>query len=240
MARVCAGWHVATPVIVRDDLVSTDLLGDYLSVSLATAKIVLTGTAGQDRADVIPIDKGIVLVVADGAGGMGGGAEAAEHVIEAVRHTFTTSLSVGDAVHVLRAVDRDLASKGGGQTTAVVVMVSPLLILGASVGDSGAWLVRERGVIDLTRNQTRKPLLGSGSAVPVSFRRDEALDGTLIVASDGLFKYGKSERLCEAARNPQLEIVPASLVDAVRLPSGNLQDDVAIIACRPIKQDSRA
>jgi serine/threonine protein phosphatase PrpC len=206
-------------------------------VAFDTAKLVLTGTAGQDRADVIPTNDGVVLVVADGAGGMGGGAEAAEHVIEAVRRALATFGTLGDPVSVLRAVDRDLAARSSGQTTAVVVTASSSSIIGASVGDSSAWLVGENGFIDLTRDQTRKPLVGSGSAVPVAFRHAEAFRGTLIVASDGLFKYAKQERLCAAAQNPELEAVPASLVDAVRLPSGNLQDDVAVIVCRVNDQD---
>ena len=42
-------------------------------------------------------------------------------------------------------------------------------ILGASVGDSGAWLVAPDGVLDLTAHQRRKPFPGTGMAVPVPF-----------------------------------------------------------------------
>jgi len=46
--------------------------------------VVGESRACQDRASVLPIEGGVVVVVADGAGGRGGGAQAAEAVIEAV------------------------------------------------------------------------------------------------------------------------------------------------------------
>src|SRR5262249_7289847 len=99
---------------------------------------------------------------------------------------------------------------------------------GASVGDSGAWLIDP--FVDLTSAQKRKPLIGSGRACPVPFASPFA--GTLLLASDGLFKYAAQSRIRQLAAHPELERIPEMLVDAVRLPSGNLQDDVAVMICR--------
>jgi hypothetical protein len=56
--------------------------------------------------------------------------------------------------------------RSGGQCTAVVVEISEGRLVGASVGDSGAWLLTGKAIIDLTENQHRKPLLGSDEAMP--------------------------------------------------------------------------
>jgi hypothetical protein len=96
------------------------------------------------------------------------------------------------------------------------------------VGDSEAWLI-EDGVV-LTEGQQRKPLLGTGAAKPVAF--EAKLAGTLLVASDGLFKYARKADILAHARLERLDDAIHALTDAVRLPSGQLQDDVAIVACR--------
>jgi hypothetical protein len=71
---------------------------------------------------------------------------------------------------LLRCIDdapaRDPAT---GETAAVVASVSTEGILGANVGDSGAWRIAPGGVPDLTTHQLRKPLLRAEMAVPVPF-----------------------------------------------------------------------
>jgi len=76
----------------------------------------------------------------------------------------------------------------GGQCTAVVVEISEGRVFGASVGDSGAWMLPGKAIVDLTENQNRKPLLGSDEASPMGFGPIE-ISGRLLIASDGLFKY---------------------------------------------------
>jgi len=100
--------------------------------------------------------------------------------------------------------------------------------MGASVGDSGAWLLTPPDFVDLTEDQNRKPLLGSGLAKPVAFG-PYSISGRLLVASDGLFKYVACERIRELATTLPLASTAGALVDAARLPSGALQDDVAVI-----------
>ncbi|MFH0900068.1 MAG: hypothetical protein V2A73_05510 [Pseudomonadota bacterium] len=103
-------------------------------------------------------------------------------------------------------------------------------IRGASVGDYVAWMVARNGYRDLIERQQHKPLLGSGKAIPVPFA--STLDGTLLLATDGLHKYAAPTRICDAARSPDLDEIPTRLVDLVRLRSGGLQDDVALVVCR--------
>lgn len=94
-------------------------------------------------------------------------------------------------------------------------------------------------VIDLTGRQRRKPLLGSGAAVPVGFSATWTAGfsttwtpGTLLIATDGLFKYAPARRVAEIARGADLAAAAEALVEQVRLPSGGLQDDVAVVLCR--------
>jgi PPM family protein phosphatase len=190
---------------------------------------------GEDRAEVMTLGDVTVLVMADGAGGRPGGAQAAETVIRVVRESLAGTPRCYDPrfwCGVLRKADDMILGDGyGGETTAVVLALCGPSIVGASVGDSGAWQITEAACYDLTARQQRKPCLGTGVAAPMSFVRSGA-GGTLLVASDGLFKYTGPEAICNVARGTDLESVAKNLVDLVRLPSGRLQDDVAVLLCR--------
>ena len=83
-----------------------------------------------------------------------------------------------------------------------------------------------------TASQLHKPLIGSGRAKPASFERSALSEQTLVLGSDGLVKYAPPQRICEVARLPELQPAAGKMVDLVRLRSGELQDDVAIILCR--------
>jgi serine/threonine protein phosphatase PrpC len=134
--------------------------------------------------------------------------------------------------NLLRRIDETLAhDPAAGETTAVVVVLAPEGILGASVGDSGALLIAPDRFQDLTARQQRKPFLGTGVAVPVLFAAPWTGD-TLLVASDGLFKYADAAALAVAARAADLDAAARQLVDLVCLPSGKLQDDVTVVLCR--------
>jgi hypothetical protein len=124
-------------------------------------------TANQDRLACFESADGVVLVVADGAGGTGGGAMAAEAVVRAVRAAVAEE-RLNDWLAVLAEVDADLA--GAGQSTAVVAELCGSEVIGASVGDSGC-CVFGATFLDVTADQWRKPLLGSERAIPVDFRR---------------------------------------------------------------------
>jgi len=132
----------------------------------------------------------------------------------------------------LTSLDQEMVAHGTyGETTCVVVVVSDNGIVGTSVGDSGALIFSETGAENLTANQVRKPLLGSGLAIPVNFTRS-ALDGTLLVASDGLLKYTSQEKITATILASDFESVANKLVGLVRYQSGALPDDISILLAR--------
>ena len=187
----------------------------------------------QDRAEVFWSGSNLVLVVTDGAGGRSGAAEAAEFVIQRVKQTIhSAELSPTGLAEFLRLIDHQMVeAKNIGETTCVIVIVSKTGLVGASIGDSGAWHITQAGIDNLTSHQTRKPLLGVGCATPSGFVRGP-LTGTLLVASDGLLKYSSAERIAAVALAGDAESAAKNLVELVRYSSGALPDDVSVLLVR--------
>ena len=166
--------------------------------------------------------KRTVAIICDGAGNGGRGGMAADLAIAELSRIAQAGFT--DWMRALLDVDQLLKRQAqGGETTCVVVDISDSgECRGASVGDSGAWMLPADGAVrDLTAHQDRARL-GSGQAYPVRFKAQ--LMGRLVLATDGLFKYIRAAdiRTC-AARGVD------ALIDSVRLKSGALQDDVAVI-----------
>jgi serine/threonine protein phosphatase PrpC len=193
----------------------------------AAVLVEAAGDAGQDRAAVFDFAGGKLVVIADGAGGISGGAEAAQAVVDRVRElTPTPEL---DWVGILRVLDAELSAMPKcGETTAVLVFMTEDTIVGASVGDCGAWMLAFGAWLDLLEDQRRKPLLGSGAAVPVGFG-PHPMGDRVIIGTDGLFKYVDSPRIGALASLDPLDLAVEKLVDAARLGSGELQDDIAVV-----------
>jgi len=182
----------------------------------------------EDRAHVIASDERTVIVVADGAGGIGGGAGAADVVVRETKAAYSRIEDSQQWASQLQQIDFHI---GDGESTAVVVDLRADSICGASVGDSQAWIIAGAQITDLTTSQNRKPLLGSGSANPIGFSH-RALDGVLIVATDGFCNYVKRDALTRLVAQSDFFEIPRRCVDLVRLPSGDFWDDIAIVACR--------
>jgi len=184
------------------------------------------------RAGAVPITEltpGAYLVaVADGAGGTGSGGAASTRFVDFVTKGGRGSTDWFDAL--LEFDDELSARRSGGQTTGVAAFVhSDGRIIGASVGDSVAWLISSAGELtDLTEYQRRKPLLGSGEALPVVFDANPC-GGRLLLATDGLVNYAPVDRIRTLAMQGSVAKAAAALADCVRLPSGGLQDDVAVV-----------
>ena len=99
---------------------------------------------------------------------------------------------------MLLELDEKLAGRGA-ETTAVVAFVDSDRVRGASIGDSAAWLISQAWeMTDLTVHQHRKPLIGSGKALPVEFEA-ELRGGPLLLATDRSTKYVTAERICALA-----------------------------------------
>ena len=183
---------------------------------------------GQDRAVARTTGDGVLIALADGAGGTGGGAEAAQAVVDRVAES---AASGSNWSLVLEEIDQDRARLYGWESTAIVIFVTPAGVEGASVGDSGAWVIRGTEIEDLTARQVRKPLVGAG-CTPSAIRGGTLGGGTLLVASDGLLKYAKPSDISRIAGGTDLPEVARALIELVRLRSGQLQDDVSIVLCR--------
>ena len=188
-------------------------------------------TATEDRGSIRFVGPQVLIAVADGVGGMAGGAAAAELAVLTVmaRGPF---LDPAALVTLLMEADRRIYDEpGAGETTIVVAVASPQGIVGASVGDSAAWLVTADGCVDLTRNQQVAPALGSAAAAPVPFVHRRP-GGTLVIGTDGLFNFVHADRICATARGPDLDGSARSLVDLARLRTGDFQDDITVALCR--------
>lgn len=175
----------------------------------------------------MPLDHGVLIALADGAGGTSKGALAAEAVVAAACRPG----GADDLAGTLQDLD-DALSRGGGETTAILITLTSSHCHGVSVGDSGAWLLDDGRATDLTARQERKPLLGSG-AFPVGFSIPWTPTATLLVASDGLLRYAKIADIARViAEAETLDLAANRIVELVRLPDGGLQDDVSLVLVR--------
>jgi serine/threonine protein phosphatase PrpC len=184
----------------------------------------------QDRGIVLHNGARLELAVADGAGGQAGGMEAAIMACAFLRDHSASLLGEEDCVELLRRMDAAIATDPvAGETTVALAVVTAHEVFGASVGDSGAWLIPAEGeLINLTIRQQRRPFIGSGNAWPVSFRYPRP-HGLILLATDGLLKYTSAERIVETCKNGATEATAQQLIDLVKYPSGNLPDDVTVI-----------
>ena len=184
----------------------------------------------QDRLETFRFGDKVVFIVADGAGGRSGAAQAAEFFIRSAGSAARNLVSAQDCFALLCQLDQKLAAANDcGETTGVIAIVSANKIFGANVGDSAAWLFTPDGKEELSR--VRKPYLGTGVAVPHQFERKSGV-GALVVASDGLWKYTGLELIEQKVRTASPERLASELAGLVRLRSGAFPDDLAIAVCR--------
>jgi serine/threonine protein phosphatase PrpC len=186
----------------------------------------------EDRAEVFERGADVVVVIADGAGGLAGGAAASGALVEDVRSKVEDrALDVHDAqswVHVFRTTDAKLAARMVGETTGVVVVVGAHQLTGVSAGDSEAWLIHSRSIDYLTESQ-KKARLGSGRAEPIQIER-RAVEGWLVVATDGLFKYAAAEDIAVAVRaGGDAPAIVRHLARLAQTPSGTYHDDLGVV-----------
>jgi PPM family protein phosphatase len=212
--------------VVEDPRTDSDLVKPILLTAAGNPE-------NQDRGFVVHDGSRIVLCIADGAGGLSGGGEAANMAVELARQNASIMGDADSCLEVLRKMDAVIATDSiAGETTCVLVIVEPLKLFGASVGDSEGWLIPQDGDhLDLTHGQQRKPFIGSGRAWPVSFRCPRQA-GSLLLATDGLLKYTSAERIIATCREHAPDVAAQRLIELVRYPSGSLPDDVTLILSR--------
>ncbi len=190
------------------------------------------------RAEFHPYDGGTLIgVLADGQGGQFGGGTAA-HL--ATKHCLELALARSPAEllkcetwrEILQVADVTVESDGAaGFTTLIGLCVTPSQVCGASCGDGAALLIESAGFIELTANQRKNPPIGSGGATPTTFDARRSPDSSLLMMSDGVWKFVGFDRIVQAAR------VSAGIDLALQLRElqlsgngGKLPDDFSIIA----------
>ncbi len=172
----------------------------------------------------------VAFVVADGAGGLGGGARAAE-LAAAGFESLIQEMSPGEVTpevwcELLAQLDAKLErDPDAGESTAVVAIIHEHRVVGASVGDSEAWVVVPNGAREILTSGQHKARLGSGRATPVGFRTTVA-EGVLLAATDGLFHAANPDTIRAALLGTP---TPEALVALARSRSGKLYDDVGLV-----------
>ncbi len=183
---------------------------------------------GDDRLYVAKVGGSIWFCIADGAGGTGSGDRAGSYIIEAFAELtrIRDFNRAEDFESFLRKIDMDLVGERfGGEATAVLGKVENDLVLGASVGDSEAWLINSEYEYQLTNMQHAKPLLGSGNSIPIGFG-PMPIDLCLLIGSDGLFKYSKHQDIRSQVLNGS---TAAEIAALAKTETGKLQDDISVI-----------
>lgn len=181
----------------------------------------------QDCAEIFRSGERTVLALADGVGGISGGTLAAETFVYNIRQGVEHLTSVDHCRRLLLQVDRVLAGDiHGAQTTGIVAVIESGKLFGAFCGDSEARIYRHDQTIYLSQGRA-KPFLGSGNAQVVEF--EAKMEGVLVVATDGLWKYAKSSDIGAIVRDAAPETLAVALSNLPRLRSGNLPDDIAVV-----------
>ena len=171
--------------------------------------------------------------VTDGQGGCPGGAKAAqlacETVIEAANESpsgFPVDPSFWRALfaRVDHAVQADFDA---GLTSLVAFCVKDGQVYGASCGDSAAYLCLARDYVkNLTSGQDKNPQIGSGMTSSAYFISPTVKPWSLLVMTDGVWKYVGWDRIEEMLKRVWGEELKNELVAAGRLPgSGKYPDD---------------
>src|SRR5437660_10422171 len=111
--------------------------GSIGGVVVQVAHLVVASHEGQDRAEVMRLGDATVMVVADGSGGMSGGAQAAEHALREImkaarRKTLSEQASW---TSMLACADSEVARRTGQCVVVAAGLVADRM-LGASVGAS--------------------------------------------------------------------------------------------------------
>lgn len=182
----------------------------------------------------------LICVLADGQGGQFGGGVAARAAVE---QCLSLASSHGAGQLLERAVWRAILSRAdeaverqsdAGFTTLIGLCVTPTQICGASCGDSAALLIEGGQFVELTGLQRKNPPVGSGVAMPATFGMARSAGSTLLLMSDGVWKFVGFDVIAAVARAQTREQSGADLVWELRALqlSGNgakLPDDFSVI-----------
>ena len=178
-------------------------------------------------------DDSLLALLADGAGGTSGGRESATWALDELERRLK-SVRIGREPlhHVMSELAVEAQERSAGQTTLIVVQFTGTRLVGASIGDSEVRLFDPTSCQTLTDGQQRKPLLGGGIPRIHSFEAELQFNALLVIASDGLWRFAHEPLPAVDTVRGSLPSIATALIDAARLPNGQLQDDVSLIAIR--------
>ena len=204
-------------------------------------------TPNEDSAIVLPCDSdGVIIAIADGAGGYAGGDLASRIAVEALAEAFAAPGELPVRAVILNAFElahaRIIDQTDSAATTFAVVELSSKAIRTYHAGDSGVLLTGGRGRIRLqtvshspTGYGVESGLLDEDDALhhderhivsnllglePMSVEIGSPLDlaarDTVVLASDGLFDNVYPDEICEAVRKGPVGDACQTLIDIVR------------------------
>lgn len=181
--------------------------------------------SGEDALEIKKVSHGYLFCLADGVGGVFGGANASNFISSL--NDVPEMSSPDDFEEYLRKKDAEmLLDDMIGETTVIIGKVVDQTLFGASIGDSEAWFIGSDYEYSLTNLQHRTPKLGSGRAIPVGFGPIN-LEGNILIASDGLFNFSDFIKVIHLSRNSNS--VAKDFRHLAQTKSGNLQDDLSVI-----------
>ena len=183
-----------------------------------------------------PGDAGVLLCsLADGQGGQVGGAAAAwvavEESLRAASSFPANELRQAAPWYaIVGAADEAVCEDdAAGFCSLVSLCTSGQGIWGASCGDSGALLLSGGRDFLLTEGQRKNPPVGSSAAHPVAFSARLQPGWTLLVVSDGVWKYVGWEHIAPmAAHYSGPDLIAALRRAAWDASGGRLPDDFGI------------
>jgi len=151
-----------------------------------------THDTSHDRLSVLRDAHRTLIALADGADSTPGAQSAAARTVNELAQCFrngTLPEDPRDWVMVLEGIDHVvLSDREAGEASALVMLVHQGVVVGASVGDSLAYVVPPVGEPQLlTTRQRKEPRIGTGLARPVGFG-PARLDGKLITRRAARFE----------------------------------------------------
>jgi serine/threonine protein phosphatase PrpC len=184
-----------------------------------------------------PTDFGTLLcVLADGQGGQAGGAVASQIAVSkclelAAAYSAKQLRASSSWEKILSGADQAVRDHlDAGFTTLIALGIVGNKISGASCGDSAAMLVNSSSFELLTEGQRKNPPIGTGGASPTAFSTELNGDSTLLVMSDGVWKFVGYDAIASLSRLKQgHDLIMALRQQQLNLNGGALPDDFSII-----------
>lgn len=158
-----------------------------------------TYAESEDQLILFSIGEIQFAVLCDGAGGYGGGYEAACACIAEINDYLISNENINDLPGcITNAIYKACFSASKhGQSTIIVIAIHSEGIVGASVGDSKALLYEHNTDHNLTQSQLN--IRAGDGCIPVVFslNRQPEKGSHLIIGSDGLWDFVKLEKIKE-------------------------------------------